>query len=185
MHLYIQFHWHRFREMIFCGIRRALHCKTLYWNITYFNCMTISSVYIFRIGPVIAYNLTTYDPGFLLIHISRLWCLLYIGQANVAPCLLLNKSFGAFAKLWEASITFFMHVCPFFRPHRTTRPPHWTDFHEILYLNNFFPPKSVVKIKILLKSDKNNGTLHKGLFTFVTSPWVLLRIRNILDESCR
>ena len=32
---------------------------------------------------------------------------------------------------------------------------HWTDFHEILYLSIFL--KSVEKIQILLKSDKNNG----------------------------
>jgi hypothetical protein len=32
---------------------------------------------------------------------------------------------------------------------------HWTDFHEILYLKIF--RKSVEKIKVLLKSDKNDG----------------------------
>jgi hypothetical protein len=31
----------------------------------------------------------------------------------------------------------------------------WTDFHEIWYLNIF--RKSVEKIQVLLKSDKNNG----------------------------
>jgi hypothetical protein len=30
----------------------------------------------------------------------------------------------------------------------------WTDFHEILYLSIF--PKSVLKIQVSLKSDKNN-----------------------------
>jgi len=32
---------------------------------------------------------------------------------------------------------------------------HWTDFHEILYLSSF--RKSVEKIQVSLKSDKNNG----------------------------
>ena len=32
---------------------------------------------------------------------------------------------------------------------------HWTDFHEILYLNNF--RTSVKKIQVLLKSEKNPG----------------------------
>jgi hypothetical protein len=32
---------------------------------------------------------------------------------------------------------------------------HWTDFHEIWYLNIF--RKSVEKIQVSLKSDKNDG----------------------------
>ena len=40
---------------------------------------------------------------------------------------------------------------------------HWTDFHEILYTSIFW--KSVDKIKVALKSDKNNGTLHKTNIT--------------------
>ena len=38
---------------------------------------------------------------------------------------------------------------------------HWTDFHEILYLRIF--QKSVKKIQVSLKSDKNNGTLHENV----------------------
>jgi hypothetical protein len=37
---------------------------------------------------------------------------------------------------------------------------HWTDLHEIWYLSIF--QKSVEKIKFLLKSDKNNGTVHEN-----------------------
>jgi hypothetical protein len=33
---------------------------------------------------------------------------------------------------------------------------HWTDFHQILYLSVSL--KSVKKIQLSLKSDKNNGT---------------------------
>jgi hypothetical protein len=43
---------------------------------------------------------------------------------------------------------------------------HWTDFHETLYLSIF--RKVVNKIQAPLKSDKNNGTLHEDLCTFVT-----------------
>jgi hypothetical protein len=56
--------------------------------------------------------------------------------------------------------------------------------YEIVYLNIF--GKSVEKIQVSLKSDKNNGTLHEGLCTFVIiCRWILLRIRNVSDKSCR
>jgi hypothetical protein len=58
------------------------------------------------------------------------------------------------------------------------------DFHEIWYLRNCFR-KSVEKIQVSLKSDKNNGTLHEDLCTFmITSRWILLRMRNISDKTC-
>jgi hypothetical protein len=45
------------------------------------------------------------------------------------------------------------HVCLSVRMEQLVS--HWTDFHEIWYLSNF--RKSVEKIRVLLKSDKNNG----------------------------
>ena len=46
--------------------------------------------------------------------------------------------------------------------------------------------KFVEKIQISLKSDKNTGTLHEDVFTFMTiSRSILLRMRNVLDKSCR
>jgi hypothetical protein len=61
---------------------------------------------------------------------------------------------GAFAKLQKANINFVLSV------HLSVRIQHlgyhWTDFSEIPYLRIFFP-KSVEKIQVLLKSDKNNG----------------------------
>ena len=42
---------------------------------------------------------------------------------------------------------------------------HVTDFHEIWYLS--ISRTYAEKIQILLKSDKSNGTLHEGVFTFV------------------
>ena len=43
---------------------------------------------------------------------------------------------------------------------------HWTDFHKILYLRVFRNP--VKKIQVSTQSDKNNGTLHEDLLTFMT-----------------
>jgi hypothetical protein len=48
----------------------------------------------------------------------------------------------------------------------------------------FFENQST-KIKVSLKSDKNNGTVHDDVRKFMlTSRRILLRIRNISDESC-
>ena len=53
---------------------------------------------------------------------------------------------GAFAKLRISS-------CPSLRVEQLDS--HWTDFDEIWYLSLF--RKSVLKIQVSLKSDKNNG----------------------------
>ena len=82
---------------------------------------------------------------------------------------------GAFAKLRQASISFDMsgRMEQFgFR---------WTDFHEILYLRIF--RKSVEKIQVSLKSNRNNG--HFTRIFFITSRSVLLRMRNVADKSYR
>ena len=62
---------------------------------------------------------------------------------------------------------------------------HWTDFHEMLYLSIF--RKSFVKIRVLLKSDKN-----KEYFTgrpihifFIISRSFLRRMRSVSDKLCR
>jgi hypothetical protein len=57
---------------------------------------------------------------------------------------------------------------------------HWSDVYEIWYLNIF--KKSVYKIQVLLKSEKNNGILHADRNTFlIISRSVLLRRRNVAD----
>jgi hypothetical protein len=62
--------------------------------------------------------------------------------------------------------------------------PRCTDFEEILYLRLF--RKSVEKIPVSLKSDKNNGYFTWRLFIFMTiSRWLLRRIRNVSSKSCR
>ena len=60
---------------------------------------------------------------------------------------------GAFTKLRKANISFVMSVCPTVRMEQLGS--HWTDFREIWCLSIF--RKSVKKIQVSLKSDKNNG----------------------------
>jgi hypothetical protein len=80
-----------------------------------------------------------------------------------------------------------LSVCPSVRPsvypHGTTRS-HCTDFHEIWHLRIL--RKSVEKIKVWLKPDKNDGTLHEDLHVFMKiSRWILCRIRNLSDKCKR
>ena len=57
---------------------------------------------------------------------------------------------GAFAKLRQVTISFVMSVCPH---GRTRLPPDWFWWNLIFSLFR----KSVEKIHVVLKSDKNNG----------------------------
>jgi len=61
--------------------------------------------------------------------------------------------------------------------------PYHKDFHEIWYRRIFQKPITI--IQVLLKSDKNNGTLCKDLrtFTSISLTLTLLRIRNVLDKE--
>jgi hypothetical protein len=61
---------------------------------------------------------------------------------------------------------------------------HWTDIHEIWYLNIF--GKSAEKIQVSLKYDKNNGTSYeyRYRYTFLsTSCRVLLKMRNVSEKN--
>jgi hypothetical protein len=55
----------------------------------------------------------------------------------------------------KTTISFVMSVCLSVRLCTEHLGSHWTDFHEILYFNMFL--KSVQKIQVSSKSDKNNG----------------------------
>jgi hypothetical protein len=59
---------------------------------------------------------------------------------------LYDQIFGVFEKLQESS------SCPSVRIEKLDC--QYTDFHAILYLS--FSPKSVMKIHVLLKSNKND-----------------------------
>jgi hypothetical protein len=61
---------------------------------------------------------------------------------------------------------------------------HWTDFHEIWYLSIF--RKSFHKIKVSLKSDKNDRYFTwRPTYFLNISRSILLRVTNVSDESCR
>ena len=63
---------------------------------------------------------------------------------------------------------------------------HWTDFNETWYLSIF--RKSVEKIQVSLKSDKNNVCcVRKTVYcTFtIVSRWIFPRTRNISDKRDR
>jgi hypothetical protein len=50
----------------------------------------------------------------------------------------------------------------------------------------FFEKKNVDKVQVWLNSDKNTGSLHEDLRTFIIiSRWILLRLGNVSDKSCR
>ena len=62
---------------------------------------------------------------------------------------------------------------------------HRTDFYEIWYLSIF--RKSVEKIQVFVKSDKNNGYFAWRHSTYILPRWILLRMRSIFSpwKSCR
>ena len=71
-----------------------------------------------------------------------------------------------------------MSVCP----HGTTWPP--VDGFSLSFVFELAFKKPVQKIKVLLKSCKNNG-YFKDVFTFMTiSHWIVLRMRNVSNRSC-
>jgi len=62
---------------------------------------------------------------------------------------------GAFAKLRKAIITFVTSVRPSVCPHRRNPLPMDGFSRNLIFA--YFPKKSVEKIQVSLKSDKNNG----------------------------
>ena len=64
-----------------------------------------------------------------------------------------RRFLGAFAKLRKETTSFVMSGCPSVSTEQPSS--HWTDFHEIWYLNIF--RKLSRKMQASLKSDKNNG----------------------------
>jgi hypothetical protein len=61
---------------------------------------------------------------------------------------------GAVVKVRKATISYVTSVRPPARPMKQLGS-HWADCNEILYMTIF--QKSVEKIQVSLKSDKNNG----------------------------
>jgi hypothetical protein len=92
---------------------------------------------------------------------------------------LLSETFlGAFAKS-----DYQFHVRPSVCLYGTTRLP-LDEFHEIWYLNIF--RKFVQKIKVSLKSGKNNGYFAwKPIHIFYHTWLNFLRMRTVSDNRCR
>ena len=57
------------------------------------------------------------------------------------------------------------------------------DFHKIWYSSIF--QQSIEKFQFSFKLDKITGTLHEDQYTIFTYLSVLLRMRNVSDESCK
>jgi hypothetical protein len=85
----------------------------------------------------------------------------------------------AFPKFWRATVIFVKSVCPSIRMEQLGS--HWTDFYEMWYMSFFS--------KMCRKNSSATGltgTLREDVFTFMTiSRSVLLRMRNVLNKSCR
>jgi len=79
--------------------------------------------------------------------------------------------------------SFVMSVCPSVRPHGTARLPldgfSWNLVYEYFFLN------FVDKIQLPLKSAKNNGYFSWRPMHIKTARWILLRMRNVSNKSCR
>jgi hypothetical protein len=86
----------------------------------------------------------------------------------------------AFAELLEATISFVMclSVC------MEQLGSHWTDFHGIRYLSIF--RKSVEKIQVSFKSDKNNGyCTWRPIYICYHISLISFRMRYVADKCCR
>jgi hypothetical protein len=92
----------------------------------------------------------------------------------------LPNSVFAFTKLRKATISIVVSVCLSILTEQLRS--YLTDFRKTWYFSIF--RKS--EIQVSLQSNNNNGTLHEDLCTFVIiSRWILLRMRNVSDKSCR
>jgi hypothetical protein len=86
-------------------------------------------------------------------------------------------------KLLKVTISFVMSVRVSVRPsvRKEQLGSHWEDFHEIWYMNIF--RKSVGKIKITLKPDKNNGCFTwKPIHVFDHISLSLIRMRRFVEN---
>jgi hypothetical protein len=99
-------------------------------------------------------------------------------------CLNFRAVLGTFGKLRKATISFFISISPSFSPHGTTRLS--LDGYSLHFVFEYLSKKTVEKIQVSLKSDKNNGYLTRQQYIFlIISRSILLRMKNVSDKSCR
>jgi len=95
-----------------------------------------------------------------------------------------HEFLGAFGKnceklLWASSYHGNMSVYP----HAKKRGSHWTNFHEILYINLFFR-KIYRKIPSFFKIWQEWQVLYMKIYVhFMIFHWITLRMRNVADKS--
>jgi hypothetical protein len=112
----------------------------------------------------------------------RFFCFIALSLPLPASFRVFLSFFGAFAKLRKATIRFVMSVRLSVRMEQLGS--HRTDFHEFWYLSIF--RKSVEKIQVSFKSDKNKGYFGEDQYTFlIISCSVLRRMKNVSDKSSR
>jgi hypothetical protein len=93
------------------------------------------------------------------VHLSL--CSVTPIQSMIGP--FLRSAFRRFSQNCEKRLLVSSQVCPSVRMEQFIS--HWTDFHEISYLRIL--RKSVEKIQVSLKSDKNNGYfIGRPIYTF-------------------
>jgi hypothetical protein len=84
----------------------------------------------------------------------------------------------------KAIISFVMPVCPSVRPHGTTLPPLGGFSRKLIF--KYFFWKSLKKIQVQLKLEKNDSTLHWDVcIFFIVCRSFLVRMRSVSDQSCR
>ena len=95
---------------------------------------------------------------------------------------LYNTFLGACAKFRWAKTSLVISFCPSLSCRLDQLVYYWTNFHDMHYLSIFFR-KSVDKIQVSLKSDKNDGylTWRHSAYMIITR-WILLRVTNISEK---
>jgi hypothetical protein len=111
----------------------------------------------------------------------------FFGILRVNPALLSVQSTGctilsAFAKLRKPTVSFIMCVLSV-RPHGTAQLPLEGFLWNFIF--GYFFENLSRKFKFFKNVTSITGTLHEDLCTFIICRWILCRMRNVSDKSCR
>jgi hypothetical protein len=93
---------------------------------------------------------------------------------------------AAFAQLRKATISSVTYVCPFVRPSAWKNSVPTGRIFMKFDVGAFFFENLSRKLKFHENPTRITGILHEDFFTFCTaSREIILRMRNVLDKSCR
>ena len=102
-------------------------------------------------------------------------------EHNSLSCALVVHFLGAFAKLQRATISFVMSVRLSVWNNWAPTGRLFATFGILVFLENLFR-----KFKFHWNLTRITATLHEDQCTFmIISRWILLRMRNVSDKSCR